>query len=189
MIEELDELTRLVSDVVELARGTRQRAARASVRLDQIVEEAVERARRRAPGLRFESELEPARGARRRASGSRGRSPICSTTPASGVLTAETVEVSLRAGVLSVRDHGPGFHEEDLPFVFDRFHRARDARSKPGPGLGLAIVRQAAEAHGGDAGPQTRRAAARCCGSASARPSRGGTPVRRIRTRSVTMGT
>jgi two-component system sensor histidine kinase MprB len=48
-----------------------------------------------------------------------------------------------------VRDHGPGFHEEDLPFVFDRFHRARDARAKPGSGLGLAIVRQAAQSHGG----------------------------------------
>ena len=59
------------------------------------------------------------------------------------------VEVELHDGVLTVRDHGPGFHEEDLPFVFDRFHRARDARSKPGSGLGLAIVRQAAEAHGG----------------------------------------
>ena len=52
-------------------------------------------------------------------------------------------------GVVTVRDHGPGFNDEDLPFVFDRFHRARDARSKPGSGLGLAIVRQAAEAHGG----------------------------------------
>ena len=48
-----------------------------------------------------------------------------------------------------MRDHGPGFDEEDLPYVFDRFHRAKDARSKPGSGLGLAIVRQAAEAHGG----------------------------------------
>ncbi len=59
--------------------------------------------------------------------------------------------MTLNAGVLTVRDHGPGFHDEDLPFVFDRFHRARDARSKPGSGLGLAIVRQAAEAHGGHA--------------------------------------
>ena len=50
-----------------------------------------------------------------------------------------------------MRDHGPGFREEDLPFVFDRFHRAKEARSKPGSGLGLAIVRQAAEAHGGSA--------------------------------------
>src|SRR6202020_200543 len=60
------------------------------------------------------------------------------------------IEVSLHDGELTVRDHGPGFHDEDLPFVFDRFHRARDARSKPGSGLGLAIARQAAEAHGGD---------------------------------------
>jgi two-component system sensor histidine kinase MprB len=60
-----------------------------------------------------------------------------------------TIEVRLSDGRLDVRDHGPGFNEEDLPFIFDRFHRARDARSKPGSGLGLAIVRQAAEAHGG----------------------------------------
>ncbi len=59
------------------------------------------------------------------------------------------IEAVLCDGTLSVRDHGPGFHEEDLPFVSDRFHRARDARSKPGSGLGLAIVRQTVEAHGG----------------------------------------
>ena len=59
------------------------------------------------------------------------------------------VEVTLHAGMLTVRDHGRGFSEGDLPFVFDRFHRAKEARSKPGSGLGLAIVRQAAEAHEG----------------------------------------
>ena len=59
------------------------------------------------------------------------------------------VEISLHDGVVVVRDHGPGFNQDDLPYVFDRFHRARDARSKPGSGLGLAIVRQAAGAHGG----------------------------------------
>jgi two-component system sensor histidine kinase MprB len=59
------------------------------------------------------------------------------------------VEVTLHDGVLTIRDHGPGFQEDDLPFVFDRFHRAKTARSKPGSGLGLAIVRQAAESHGG----------------------------------------
>jgi two-component system sensor histidine kinase MprB len=64
------------------------------------------------------------------------------------------VEVALKDGVLSVRDHGPGFQEADLPFVFDRFYRARDARSLPGSGLGLAIVRQAAEACGGFAEAQ-----------------------------------
>jgi two-component system sensor histidine kinase MprB len=57
--------------------------------------------------------------------------------------------VSLRDGTLSVRDHGPGFDEVDLPHVFDRFYRAGSARRMPGSGLGLAIVRQAAESHGG----------------------------------------
>ena len=64
------------------------------------------------------------------------------------------VEVGLNAGVLSVRDHGPGFDEKDLTHVFDRFYRADRARKLPGSGLGLAIVRQAAEAHGGYAEAQ-----------------------------------
>jgi two-component system sensor histidine kinase MprB len=59
------------------------------------------------------------------------------------------VEVALKDGVLSVRDHGPGFDEQDVPHVFDRFYRADGARGLPGSGLGLAIVRQAAEACGG----------------------------------------
>ena len=61
----------------------------------------------------------------------------------------EDVEVELRAGQLVVRDHGPGIPDEDLPYVFDRFYRARAARGLPGSGLGLAIVRQVAESHGG----------------------------------------
>jgi two-component system sensor histidine kinase MprB len=59
------------------------------------------------------------------------------------------IEVRLRGGELSVRDHGPGFEDKDLPHVFDRFFRSDRARAMPGSGLGLAIVRQAAEAHGG----------------------------------------
>ena len=61
------------------------------------------------------------------------------------------VEVTLHGGVLTVRDHGPGFKDEDLPRVFERFYRAEGARKLPGSGLGLAIVRQAAEAHHGSA--------------------------------------
>ena len=60
-----------------------------------------------------------------------------------------TVEIAVRDGRVTVRDHGPGIDEEDLPYVFDRFYRARSARGLPGSGLGLAIVRQVAEAHGG----------------------------------------
>jgi two-component system sensor histidine kinase MprB len=59
------------------------------------------------------------------------------------------VAVRLHDGVLSIRDHGPGFQERDLPHVFDRFYRAASARGTPGSGLGLAIVKQTAEAYGG----------------------------------------
>ena len=59
------------------------------------------------------------------------------------------MQLELKDGELSVRDHGPGFAEADIPHVFERFFRAEGARGLPGSGLGLAIVRQAAEAHGG----------------------------------------
>ena len=149
VIEELDELTALVGDVVELARGSKPSGEPGDVRLDEVVREAIERARRRAPGLTFQQVIEPTlvRGEADRISravtnlldnaakwspdGRRRRGDRCTTAR------------------VTVRDHGPGFNEEDLPFVFDRFHRAKEARSKPGSGLGLAIVRQAAEAHDG----------------------------------------
>ena len=103
---------------------------------------------RRRGELRFELELEPTivRGEADRIE--RAVSNLLDNarkwSPPGGI-----VEVALRDGVLSVRDHGPGFAEEDLPNVFERFYRAERARKLPGSGLGLAIVRQAAEAHGG----------------------------------------
>jgi two-component system, OmpR family, sensor histidine kinase MprB len=71
------------------------------------------------------------------------------------------VEVTVRAGEVVVADHGPGVAEEDIPRVFDRFYRAAAARAKPGAGLGLAIVREAAEAHGGRASVESTSRGAR----------------------------
>ncbi|MGA2011326.1 MAG: HAMP domain-containing sensor histidine kinase [Solirubrobacteraceae bacterium] len=148
VIEELDELTALVGDVVELARGTKMDAEPGDVRLDEIVAAAVERARRRAPGMTVESIIQPTLVHGEGDRIARAVNNLCDNAIKYGE-RGGTIAVELRSGTLTVRDHGPGFHAEDLPFVFDRFHRARDARSKPGSGLGLAIVRQAAEAHGG----------------------------------------
>ncbi|MBL1105448.1 HAMP domain-containing protein [Streptomyces sp. 5-8] len=50
---------------------------------------------------------------------------------------------------VEVLDRGPGIAEGDLVRIFDRFYRAADARSQPGSGLGLSIVREVAMAHGG----------------------------------------
>jgi len=60
-----------------------------------------------------------------------------------------TVDVSVANGEISVRDHGPGIAAEDAPRVFDRFWRSNDARHLPGSGLGLSIVKDVAESHGG----------------------------------------
>jgi two-component system, OmpR family, sensor histidine kinase MprB len=147
IVAELDELTALVGDVVELARGAAPEGTAEEVRLDELVRGAVEAARRRGD-LQFEVQLEPTlvRGQADRIG--RAVSNLVDNarkwSPDGG-----SIEVRLADGVLSVRDHGPGFAEADMPLVFDRFYRAQDARGLPGSGLGLAIVRQAAEACGG----------------------------------------
>jgi signal transduction histidine kinase len=50
---------------------------------------------------------------------------------------------------LTVTDDGPGVDPADLPFIFDRFYRARETRGTAGAGLGLAICRALVEAQGG----------------------------------------
>src|SRR5256885_2123790 len=61
---------------------------------------------------------------------------------------------------LTVRDSGIGIAPGDLPLIFDRFWRADAARSRtgerPGAGLGLAICKWIAEAHGGSIEAQSR---------------------------------
>ena len=148
VIEELDELTALVGDIVELARGAAPTGEPGDVALDAIVAEAVQRIARRAPKLDVRAHLAPTlvRGEEDRIS--RAVTNLLDNARKWSALDG-VIEVDLHDGVLAVRDHGRGFDEEDLPFVFDRFHRAKDARSKPGSGLGLAIVRETAEAHGG----------------------------------------
>lgn len=148
VIGELDELTALVGDIVELARGAAPTGEPGDVALDAIVSEAVQRIARRAPKLEVRTRLEPTlvRGEEDRIA--RAVTNMLDNARKWSVPDG-LVEVELQDGVLTVRDHGPGFRDEDLPFVFDRFHRARDARSKPGSGLGLAIVRETAQSHGG----------------------------------------
>ena len=149
IIAELDELTALVGDVVELARGAKPSDVVDDVRIDQIVRALVERAERRAgDGVVFRSHLQATVVSGEPERISRAVSNLLGNaykwSPPGGV-----IEIDLADGVLAIRDHGPGFDEADLPHVFDRFYRADSARGMPGSGLGLAIVRQAAEAHGG----------------------------------------
>ncbi|HUB76972.1 MAG TPA: HAMP domain-containing sensor histidine kinase [Solirubrobacteraceae bacterium] len=147
-IRTIEELSSLVRDLIQAARDGRSLDARESLALEEIVAAAVERARHRAPDLRFESELEPAT-----VSGARARLERAIDNVLENAIKwsapGGTIEIRLADRTLSVRDHGPGIAETDLPHVFDRFYRAAAARSLPGSGLGLAIVKQTVEDHGG----------------------------------------
>ncbi len=146
--QQIDELAVLVTDIVDLARGVEPNLEVEEVRLDLLVEQTVERARRLSPGSVFQLELEPClvNGVPSRLERAVANllDNACKWNP-----PGTSIEVSVRAGTVLVRDHGPGIDESDLPFVFDRFYRAPAARALPGSGLGLAIVRQIAESHGG----------------------------------------
>jgi two-component system sensor histidine kinase MprB len=149
ILSELDELTALVADIVELARGSKTEHEADDVRLDLVVQSLVERAQRR-PGVEVEYDvlLEPTVVSGRAERISRAISNLLDNAR-KWSRPGGVIEVRLTGGELTVRDHGPGFNADDLPYVFDRFFRSDRARSMQGSGLGLAIVRQAAEAHGG----------------------------------------
>jgi signal transduction histidine kinase len=69
-------------------------------------------------------------------------------TPEGGIVTVGVREDNDRVA-LEVSDTGVGIPEDQLPLIFERFHRADRSRSEGGVGLGLSIARQIAESHGG----------------------------------------
>jgi two-component system sensor histidine kinase MprB len=148
VVEQSAELSALVGDLIELARGDLPESPAEEVRLDQIAADAVDRARRNFPRVRFETALEPVivDGTPDRL----GRAVnnlldnAARHSPPEGL-----VEVTVDGTGVRVRDHGSGVAEDDLPYVFDRFYRGASARGRHGTGLGLAIVRQVAQQHGG----------------------------------------
>ena len=148
----IDELTGLVADTMELARGEEPEAAVTVVRWDELTRRVVDRASRHWPQVEFAMDLEPCtvRGVTDRLERAIGNLVNNAAKFSGGV---GVVELKLdRTGThttLTVRDHGPGIPEEDLPHVFNRFYRSAEMRDRPGSGLGLAIVAQVAESHGG----------------------------------------
>jgi two-component system sensor histidine kinase MprB len=148
VVEQIAEMTTLIAGLIELARGEEQVPEPEDVRLDLLADSAVERARRDRPGVTFVTDFQESVVRGDRASLERAVANLLDNAAKWSPPRGE-VEVRVDGGTVSVRDHGPGIADEDLPFVFDRFYRSRSARTLPGSGLGLAIVRQVAEAHGG----------------------------------------
>ena len=151
---QIEELTTLVGDLVELARDEPVRRAPEPLDLADITTAALDRVRRRAPDVQFDVDLSSWLVVGESQLLERAITNLLDNaakwSPAGG-----TVDVRLSRGVLTVVDAGPGIAADDLPHIFDRFYRAPESRTMPGSGLGLSIVKRAAERHGGTAGVQS----------------------------------
>jgi two-component system sensor histidine kinase MprB len=148
VVGQIEEVTQLVGDIVELARDQEQPREVEELRLDLLVADAIERVARHHPSARFETLLQDTAVIGSQQQIDRAVTNLLDNaakwTPQGG-----TVEVLVGNSSVTIRDHGPGIAPEDLPHIFDRFYRSAQARRMPGSGLGLAIVRQVAETHGG----------------------------------------
>jgi two-component system sensor histidine kinase MprB len=144
---ELGELTDLVDELVALAVDRSEEEPAQTVALDQLAERAADRTRRRG-GRGVVVDARPAAVVARPGQLLRAIGNLLDNAVKFSP-DGTPVELTVRPGLLEVRDHGPGIAPEDLPRIFDRFYRAPAARSLPGSGLGLAIVRQVVEDGGG----------------------------------------
>ncbi|MFI2615548.1 sensor histidine kinase [Streptomyces sp. NPDC018584] len=150
---QLREVTGLVNDLIELAREEEPQPLLEEVRLAPLAAHAVDAARGHWPAVPFTLQVAP-EAADLSVPGVPARLSRLLTNLLDNAAKfsppGAPVELSLTPRELTVRDHGPGIAEEDLPHVFDRFYRAEKARALPGSGLGLAMARQIAHAHGAE---------------------------------------
>lgn len=146
---ELNELTALVEELVESATDVASTTEPfQQVALEDLVESVVELARRRTGRIVSIETINPdivnvrvsmiERAIRNLVSNAAKFSP--DSTPINVRVDGATVEVT---------DHGPGIAAADREQVFKRFYRSDRDRSAPGSGLGLSIVKQIVDAHGG----------------------------------------
>jgi len=144
---ELQELGDLANELVQLTVDARSTEHEEPVQLDRLARAAVERASRRS-GREIRVTAAPTTVIARPAALARAVGNLLDN--AAKFSPDDTpIEVKVSSGCIEVRDHGPGIDPSDLPFVFDRFYRAVDARNLPGSGLGLSIARAGIDASGG----------------------------------------
>jgi two-component system sensor histidine kinase MprB len=149
VVFELGELTSLAAELVELATDRHETGDELVVDLAEVVATVVDRHRRRT-GVEIDMQLAPSmvKGV-----------PILLERAVSNLLenaikfssAGGRIEVRSSDGGVRVRDWGPGIAPEEAEAVFERFYRTDEARSEPGSGLGLSIVRHITESFGGAA--------------------------------------
>jgi two-component system, OmpR family, sensor histidine kinase MprB len=145
---ETRELTDLVNELVELATDRSRDEPTEDVSLAELAERVALRAQRRTNRIVTVAADDTVVVGRRQGL-ERAISNLVDNALKFDAHGTAPVEIVVRNGEVTVYDRGPGIKPDDLPHLFDRFFRSVDARSEPGSGLGLSIVREVAQRHGG----------------------------------------
>lgn len=139
------ELTDLVNELLEIASGTSPIGEPAPVLLADVVDQVVERVRRKSDiELRVSCDDSVVTGYEtllERATWNLVENAIKFDS------NGRAIEIQVRENELVVSDRGPGVSQDDQDQIFERFYRPVSSRSLPGSGLGLAIVKDVAETH------------------------------------------
>jgi two-component system sensor histidine kinase MprB len=145
---ELEDLTDLVTEMVELATDTRSVEPVVDVSLHDLAADVAERFRRRTGR---QVTIAFARDEPSIVQAQRGLIDRAVSNLVDNALKfsdeGNTVEITVDGAVVDVADRGPGISVDEREKVFERFYRTDTARARPGSGLGLSIVAQIAEAH------------------------------------------
>ncbi|MFF7939916.1 MULTISPECIES: sensor histidine kinase [Nocardia] len=153
VMAQIEELSTLVGDLVDLAREDAPETVYERVDLGEVVERALERARRRRTGIEFVADLRPWFVYGHEAGLERAVLNVLDNAAKWSPAGAQVRILMRESGPglleLSIDDAGPGIPAAERELVFERFYRVMSSRSMPGSGLGLAIVKQVVTKHGG----------------------------------------
>jgi two-component system, OmpR family, sensor histidine kinase MprB len=153
VIAQIEELSTLVGDLVDLTRDEAGTVIHEPVDMSEVVDRSLERVRRRRSDIDFDVSVTPWQvygdG------GGLARAVLnlldnaAKWSPSGGRVGVRLTQIDPLHAELVVSDHGPGIPPQERRLVFERFFRSTSARALPGSGLGLAIVKQVVLKHGG----------------------------------------
>ncbi|WP_421844422.1 ATP-binding protein [Mycobacterium sp.] len=153
VVAQIEELSTLVGDLVDLTRGDKGEVVHEPVDMAEVVDRSLERVRRRRNDIHFNVEVIPWQVYGDFAGLSRAVLNLMDNaakwSPQGGNVGVWLRQLDPSHAELVVSDHGPGISAHERGLVFERFYRSTSARALPGSGLGLAIVKQVVLNHGG----------------------------------------
>ncbi len=153
VIAQIEELSTLVGDLVDLTREEAGGVIHETVELAEVIDRSLERVRRRRNDIEFDLSVTPWQVYGDGAGLARAVLNLLDNaakwSPPDGRVEVRLAPVDAIHAELVVSDYGPGIPSQERGLVFERFFRSTAARAMPGSGLGLAIVKQVVLKHGG----------------------------------------